>query len=205
MHFPCPTLHVNNWQNWLHRLMETSSKAVESSWDRQITSVYLTPKIQDLKYRSKHVRCADEKISRTEKLIKLRSPIVMLRTLNLDHQNWQLLEGKSYITSISIIKQKICRKKGGTGSGFGRKIGRDGGIEKKKGGKAGFENPYCGPSLMCLIQWIKHEKRCFIRKPNTESGFKRIVLYNPNSRYTYLKSSAQKLECLPCRSNSISL
>ena len=56
IHFPCPTLHVNNWQNWLHRLMETSSKAVESSWDRQITSIYLTPKIQDLKYRSKHVR-----------------------------------------------------------------------------------------------------------------------------------------------------
>ena len=28
-----------------------------------------------------------------------------------DHQNWQLLEGKSYITSISIIKQKISLKK----------------------------------------------------------------------------------------------
>ena len=41
--------------HWLHRLMETSSKTVESSWDRQIASVYLTPKIQDLKYRSKHV------------------------------------------------------------------------------------------------------------------------------------------------------
>ena len=53
--FQCPTLHTNNWHNWLHRLMETSSKAVESSWDRQIASVYLTPKIQDLKYRSKHV------------------------------------------------------------------------------------------------------------------------------------------------------
>ena len=53
IHFP--TLHINNWQNWLHRLMETSSKAVESSWDRQITSIYLTPKIQDLKYRSKFV------------------------------------------------------------------------------------------------------------------------------------------------------
>ena len=26
---------------------------------------------------------------------------------NLDHQNWLLLEGKSYITSISIIKQKL--------------------------------------------------------------------------------------------------
>ena len=46
MWFPCPTLQVNNWQNWLHRLMETSSKAVDSSWDGQITSIYLTPKIR---------------------------------------------------------------------------------------------------------------------------------------------------------------
>ena len=50
------------------------------------------------------------------------------------------------MTSISIIKPKILQQNG-TGSGFRRKIGRDGGIEKKKGGKAGFENPYCGPSF----------------------------------------------------------
>ena len=41
----------------------------------------------------------------------------------------------------------------GTGSGFGRKIGRDGGIEKKKGGKAGFENPYCGPYFMTITRF----------------------------------------------------
>ena len=87
-------------------------------------------------------RCADEKISKTENKVT----VAYCDVENLDHQNWQLLEGKSYITSISIIKQKISLKNG-TGSGFGRKKGRDGGIEKKKkGGKEGFENPYCGPS-----------------------------------------------------------
>ena len=108
IHFPCPTLHVNNWQNWLHRLMETSSKAVDLSWDRQITSIYLTPKIQDLKYRSKHVRYADERISKTENKVTVANCDVE----NLDHQNRQLLEGKSYITSISIIKQNISLKTG---------------------------------------------------------------------------------------------
>ena len=101
IHFPCPTLHINNWQNWFHRLMETSSKAVESLWDRQKASVYLTPKIQGLKYRSK--RCADEKIRKTENIFTVAN----CGTDNLDHQNWQLLEGKSYITYIWIIKQKI--------------------------------------------------------------------------------------------------
>ena len=103
IHFPCPSLHINNWQNWLHRLKETSSNAVESSRDRQITSVYLTPKIQDLKYRSKLDRCADEKISKTENKVTVAYCVVE----NLDHQNWQLLAGRSYITSISIIKEKI--------------------------------------------------------------------------------------------------
>ena len=87
-------------------------------------------------------RCADKKISKTE-----NSVTVTYRDVeNLDHQNWQLLEGKSYITSISIIKQKISYKKNRAGSGFRRKIERDGGIQTKKGGKAGFGNPYCGPS-----------------------------------------------------------
>ena len=53
----------------------------------------------------------------------------MLRTLTIKSDN--LLEGKSYITSISIIKQKNLAKNG-TGLGFGRKIGWGGGIEKKK-------------------------------------------------------------------------
>ena len=134
IHSPCPTLHVNNWQNkWLHHLMETSRKAVELSWDRQITSIYQTPKIQDLKYRSKHVRCEDEKISKTENKVKVANCDVE----NLDHQNWQLLEGKSYITSISIIKQKLSLKNW-TGSGFGRKIGWDGGSKKKKRRESGI-------------------------------------------------------------------
>ena len=83
--------------------METSSKAVESSWDRQITSIYLTPKIQDLIIEVKMYRCADEKISNTENKVT----VAYCDVENLDHQNWQLLEGKSYIKSISIIKQKI--------------------------------------------------------------------------------------------------
>ena len=128
--------YINNWQNWLHRLMETSSKAVESSWDRQITSIYLTPKIQDLKYRSKHVRCADEKISKTENKVT----VAYCDVENLDHQNWQLFAGKSHITCISIIKPKISWKNG-TGSGFGRKIERDGGIEKKKRLESGIWEP----------------------------------------------------------------
>ena len=86
-------------------------------------------------------RCADEKTSKTENNVT----VAYCDVENLDHQNWQLLEGKSYITSISIIKQKLSLKNW-TGSGFGRKIGRDGGSKKKKGGKAGFKNPYCGPS-----------------------------------------------------------
>ena len=100
------TPRVNHWQNWLHRLMETSSKAVESSWDREITSIYLTPKIQDLKYQVHMYRCADEKISKTENKVTVANCDVEV-VENLDHQNWQLLKGKSYITSISINKQKI--------------------------------------------------------------------------------------------------
>ena len=56
-----------------------------------------------------------------------------------------MLEGKSYITSISIIKQKISLKNG-TGSGFGRKIGRDGRIKKKKkAGKRDLRTPIVDP------------------------------------------------------------
>ena len=102
IHFQCPTLHTNNWHNWLHCLMETSSKAVESSWDRQIASVYLTPKIQDLKYRSKHVPMR-RRISKTENKVT----VAYCDVEDLDHQNWQLLEGRSCRTCISIIKQKI--------------------------------------------------------------------------------------------------
>ena len=46
-------------------------------------------------------RCADEKISKTENKVTVAHCDVE----NLDNQNWQLLEGKSYITSI--IKQKV--------------------------------------------------------------------------------------------------
>ena len=81
-------------------------------------------------------RCADEKISKTENIVTVANRDVE----NLDHQNWQLLEDKSYITSISIIKQKISYKNG-AGSGFGRKIGRDGGIEKKKRRESGIWEP----------------------------------------------------------------
>ena len=44
----------------------------------------------------------DEKIGKTENKVM----VAYCDVENLDHQNWQLLEGKSYITSISIIKQK---------------------------------------------------------------------------------------------------
>ena len=73
--------YINNWQNWLHRLMETSSKAVESSWDRQIASIYLTLKIQDLKYRSKHVPMR-ERINKQN-----RNKVTVANY-------WQLLEAK---------------------------------------------------------------------------------------------------------------
>ena len=134
------TLHVNNWQNWLHHLMETSSKAVESSWDRQITSIYryLTPKIQDLKNRSKNMyRCAGGKISKTENKVTVADCDVE----NLDHQNWQLLEDKSYIFYFNNQAKNLAKKKNGTASGFGRKIGRDGGIEKKKRRERGIWEP----------------------------------------------------------------
>ena len=86
-------------------------------------------------------RCSDEKISKTENKVTVAHCDVE----NLDHQNWQLLEGKSYITSISIIKQKISLKNG-TGSRFGRKKGWDGGIEKKKkAGKRDLRTPIVDP------------------------------------------------------------
>ena len=47
-------------------------------------------------------RCADEKISKAENKVTVANCDLE----NLDHQNWQLLEGRSYITSISINKQK---------------------------------------------------------------------------------------------------
>ena len=56
-------------------------------------------------------RCAHEKISKTENKVTVANYDVE----NLDDQNWQLSEGKSYITSISIIKvikQKNLVKKG---------------------------------------------------------------------------------------------
>ena len=81
-------------------------------------------------------RCADEKISKTENKVT----VAYCDVENLDHQNWQLLEGKSYITSISIIKQKISYKNG-VGSGFRRKIERDGGIQKKKRRESGIWEP----------------------------------------------------------------
>ena len=78
-------------------------------------------------------RCADEKIRKTENKVT----VAYRNVENLDHQNCQLLEGKSYITSISIIKQKISLKNG-AGSGFRRKIERDGRIQKKKRWKSGI-------------------------------------------------------------------
>ena len=51
----------------------------------------------------KMYRYRDEKISKTKNKVTVANRDVE----NLDHQNWQLLEGKSYIMSISIIKQKL--------------------------------------------------------------------------------------------------
>ena len=50
-------------------------------------------------------RWADEKISKTENKVT----VAYCDVENLDHQNWQLLEGKSYITPISMIKQKMSK------------------------------------------------------------------------------------------------
>ena len=61
---------------------------------------------------------------------------MMSRTLTIKTDNC-LIEGKSYITSISIIKQKLSLKNW-TGSGFGHKIGRDGGSKKKKRRESGI-------------------------------------------------------------------
>ena len=58
------------------------------------------------------------------------------------------------------------KKKNGLGSGFGRKIERDGGIQRKKGGKAGFENPYCGPSQVLAILGDTGQSVCRVCKYN---------------------------------------
>ena len=50
-------------------------------------------------------RWEDEKISKTENKVMVSNCDVE----NLDHQNWQLLEGKSYVTPISMIKQKMSK------------------------------------------------------------------------------------------------
>ena len=64
-------------------LMETNSKAVESLWDRQITSIYPTPKIQDLKYRSKNVPMRGRKNKQNRKKVTVANCDVE----NLEHQN----------------------------------------------------------------------------------------------------------------------
>ena len=111
-------------------------------------------------------RCADEKISKTENKVT----VTYCDVENLDHQNWQLLEGKSYITSISIIKQKISYKNG-AGSGFRRKIDRDGGIQKKKMRESGIWEPLLWTlvlgrtfwEIMLIYEAIVHSVPKFLR------------------------------------------
>ena len=49
-------------------------------------AIYLTPKIQDLKYQVNMYRCADEKISKTENKVTVANCDVEV-VENLDHQN----------------------------------------------------------------------------------------------------------------------
>ena len=97
---------------------ETSSKAVESSWDINLPN----SKNTGLLIKNRKLTCTDARTKKWPSKLTIS------------------LEGKSYITSISIIKQKISWKNG-TGSGFGHKIGRDGGIEKKKRRESGIWEP----------------------------------------------------------------
>ena len=51
---------------------------------------------------------------------------------------------------ISKTENKVMKKKkNGLGSGFGRKIERDGGIQRKKAGKRDLRTPIVDP-LKCL-------------------------------------------------------
>ena len=102
---------------------ETSSKAVESSWGINLPN----SKNTGLLIKNRKLTCTD---ARTKK---------WLSKLTIS------LQGKSYITSISMIKQKISWKNG-TGSWFGHKIGRVCWIEKKKkAGKRYLRTPIVDP------------------------------------------------------------
>ena len=79
IHFPCPTLHINNWQNSLYRLMETSSKAcriIVKQTDAMNHEYYGLKSIEVNMYR-----CADEKICNTENKVTVANCDVE----NLDH------------------------------------------------------------------------------------------------------------------------
>ena len=92
--------------------------------------------------------CADEKISKTEN--KALSLIVMLRTLTVKTDNcWKA----SQLYSVYFNNQaKNLVKKNGTGSRFGRKIGRDGGIEKKKRPESGIGEPLLWTLKLCCYR-----------------------------------------------------
>ena len=63
--------------------------------------------------------------------------------------------------SFSISKQETCDKMW-VGSGFEKKKGRIAGLRTKyrqEAGGGGFENPYCGPSVM-----FSHQKIFFLDK-----------------------------------------
>ena len=73
----------------------------------------------------------------------------MLRTLTVKTDNcWKA----SQLYNVYFNNQaKNLVKKNGTGSRFGRKIGRDGGIEKKKKtGKRDWRTPIVDPQTMLL-------------------------------------------------------
>ena len=111
---------------------ETSSKAVESSWDINLPN----SKNTGLLIKNRKLTCTDARTKKWPSKLTIS------------------LEGKSYITSISIIKQKISWKNG-MGSGFGHKIGRDDGIEKKKRRESEIWEPLLW-TLEKVLMWVKN-------------------------------------------------
>ena len=142
---------------------ETSSKAVESSWDINLPN----SKNTGLLIKNRKLTCTDARTKKWPSKLTIS------------------LEGKSYITSISIIKQKISWKNE-TGSWFGHKIGRVCWIEKKKkGGKAIFENLWTlGKALMWVKNITDFGRFCYLNIPCLRMNITFIFMSSSSEEFT---------------------
>ena len=93
------------------------------------------------------------------------------------------------MTSISIIKPKILQQNG-TGSGFRRKIGRDGGIEKKKRRESGIWEPLLWTLILRLPD---PAKTYFLRTDATNNGIGAVLMQRHDEKVFPVCYASKKL------------